>query len=52
VETGTEQDTGTFTVAGTEITLVDDDDGSVVVGTLQSNRLTLPNRYGDVVYQK
>jgi hypothetical protein len=52
VETGTEQDTGTFTVAGTEITLVDDVSGTVFVGTLQSNRLTLPNSYGDVVYEK
>ena len=52
VETGTERDTGTFTVAGVQITLKDDDDGSVVVGTLQNNRITLPNRYGDVVYQK
>jgi hypothetical protein len=52
VETGTERETGTFTVAGTEITLVDDDSGTVFVGTLQSNRLTLPNDYGDVVYEK
>jgi hypothetical protein len=52
VETGVERDTGTFTVEGTTITLMDDRTGTKVVGTLQSNRLVLQNAHGEVVYVK